>query len=91
MFKYSIILPCYNVSKYVTKCLESIIKNDMSSCEVLIIDDGSIDETIEKCRDFISQYSGGGITLQVLRLFLKKMPVYHLQGILEYDMLRENT
>lgn len=92
MLKYSLILPCYNVSKYILNCLESIVRNDMSSCEILLVDDGSTDDTIEKCRNFISQYSsGGGITLQVSRLFLKKMLVYHLQGILEYDMPKENT
>lgn len=79
MPKFSIILLCYNVSKYVINCLKSIIKNDMSSCEILVIDDGCTDDTIEKCRDFISQYFRGGITLQVLKLFLKKMQVYHLQ------------
>lgn len=42
-------------------CLESIIKNDISSCEILVINDGCTDDTIEKCRDFIRQhFSGGG-------------------------------
>lgn len=59
MLKFSIILSCYNVSKYVINCLKSIIKNDMSSCEILVIDDGCTDDTIEKCRDFISQYFRG--------------------------------
>lgn len=63
MPKFSIILPCYNVSKYVINCLKSIIKNDMSSCEILVIDDGCTDDTIEKCRDFISQYFRGGASL----------------------------
>ena len=81
MLKFSIILPCYNVSRYVINCLESIIKNDISSCEILVINDGCTDDTIEKCRDFIRQHfsGGGGIALQELRLFLKKMLVYHLR------------
>lgn len=59
MLRYSLVLPCYNVSKYIVLCLESIVKNDMSSCEILLIDDGSTDDTAEKCREFICRYSRG--------------------------------
>lgn len=80
MPRYSLILPCYNVSKYIVRCLESIIKNDMSSCEILLVDDGSSDDTVEKCRDFIRKKCGGGVTiLQGLKYYLKQMPAYHLQ------------
>ena len=60
MLKYSFILPCYNVSKYIVRCLDSIVRNDMSSCEILLVDDGSTDDTVEKCKEFIRRYSCGG-------------------------------
>lgn len=57
MLRYSLILPCYNVSKYILNCLESIFRNDVSSCEILLVDDGSNDDTVEKCKEFIRRYS----------------------------------
>lgn len=42
----SIIIPVYNVEKYIYECLESIIKQDFSDYEVIIIDDGSTDNTL---------------------------------------------
>jgi succinoglycan biosynthesis protein ExoA len=47
--KVSIIIPCYNEEKYVSKCLDSIIANDFSkeNLEILIYDGGSTDRTPE--------------------------------------------
>ena len=39
----SIIIPIYNTSKYLEKCLDSIRKQTYSNIEVLLIDDGSKD------------------------------------------------
>ncbi len=61
MLKYTFVLPCYNVSRYIINCLESIVRNDMSSCEILLVDDGSTDDTKwKKCREFMGKYSCGG-------------------------------
>ena len=43
--KVSIILPAYNVEKYLSKCIESIIKQTYKNIEIIIIDDGSTDNT----------------------------------------------
>ncbi|HAV4804452.1 TPA: glycosyltransferase, partial [Acinetobacter baumannii] len=51
----SIIIPAYNASKTICKTLESLIKQNRSDFEVLIIDDGSTDDTYEICRDYINQ------------------------------------
>ena len=56
MPRYSFVLPCYNVSKYISACLESIAQNDLSSCEILLVNDGSTDDTLEKCREFVQGY-----------------------------------
>ncbi|MCW1521115.1 glycosyltransferase family 2 protein, partial [Acinetobacter baumannii] len=45
----------YNASKTICKTLESLIKQNRSDFEVLIIDDGSTDDTYEICRDYINQ------------------------------------
>ena len=41
--KLSIIVPVYNVVKYIDECLNSIIKLYQSGIEVILVDDGSND------------------------------------------------
>ena len=41
----SVIVPCYNVEKYVDKCIASIIGQTYPNLEILLIDDGSTDRT----------------------------------------------
>ncbi len=43
----SVIIPCFNVEKYLEKCVESILNQSYSNLEVLLCDDGSTDETWE--------------------------------------------
>ena len=41
----SIIVPVYNVELYIKKCLESIIKQDLNDIEIIIVNDGSKDNS----------------------------------------------
>lgn len=50
--KVSIIVPVYNVEKYLEKCLESIIKQTYLNLEILIIDDGSTDNSLSICNQY---------------------------------------
>lgn len=47
MPKFSIIVPIYNSSKTIRILIESILAQDFNSYEVLLIDDGSIDESVK--------------------------------------------
>lgn len=50
--KFSIIIPTFNVEKYLSKCLESILLQTYSNYEIIIIDDLSLDKT----KDIIERY-----------------------------------
>jgi len=41
----TVIVPCYNVDKYVDKCISSIVNQTYSNLDILLIDDGSTDTT----------------------------------------------
>lgn len=43
--KVSIILPCYNMEKYLNRCVESILNNSYRPIEIILVNDGSIDAT----------------------------------------------
>lgn len=43
----TIAIPCYNHSKYVEYCLDSVLKQNYKNIEILIIDDGSSDNSVE--------------------------------------------
>lgn len=49
MSKISIIVPVYNTEKYIGNCIESILKQSEKDFELLLIDDGSEDQSVEIC------------------------------------------
>ena len=53
----SIITPMYNSEKFILKTIESVINQTYSNWELLLIDDGSIDNTIQIGEDFKQKYS----------------------------------
>lgn len=50
--KISIIVPVYNVEQYLTKCIESILAQNFTNFELLLINDGSMDASGEICDDY---------------------------------------
>ena len=55
MKKISVILPVYNVEKYVRKCLLSIVEQSYQNFEVLIVDDGSVDNFFKEIEDIVAE------------------------------------
>ncbi len=53
--KVSIIIPVYNVEKYIEKCLTSIEKQSYCDFEAIIIDDGSTDNSLVICEKFTAK------------------------------------
>lgn len=54
----SIIIPVYNVSAYIERCLQSVMRQTYGEIECLIVDDASPDDSIEKCERLIEAYKG---------------------------------
>ena len=50
--KFSIIIPIYNVDKYLKQCLNSAINQTYKNLEVICIIDGSNDNSLEICREY---------------------------------------
>lgn len=48
----SIIVPVYNIEKYIKKCVESILGQTYRNFEVLLVDDGSTDASKKYCEEF---------------------------------------
>ena len=53
----SIIVPIYNVEKYLRQCLDSIIAQTYQNFECLLINDGSPDNSADICREYVSKDS----------------------------------
>lgn len=51
----SIIIPVYNVEKYLYRCLNSIINNKEESIEIILINDGSKDNSHKICEEFANK------------------------------------
>lgn len=50
--KISIIVTVYNIKKYLTKCIESALKQDYTNLEIILVDDGSNDGSEKLCDEF---------------------------------------
>ena len=45
----SIIIPVFNVEKYLDECIESVLRQEYTNLEIILIDDGSTDSSSNKC------------------------------------------
>ena len=48
----SVIVPVYNVEKYLDRCVESIVNQTYKNLEIILVDDGSTDNCPQKCDDW---------------------------------------
>lgn len=55
MTKISVIVPVYNVEDYLGECLDSLITQTLSDIEIICINDGSTDNSLE----ILTNYSKG--------------------------------
>lgn len=53
----SVIVPIYNVEKYLPRCVESIINQEYKNLEIILVDDGSPDNCPQICDDYQKQDS----------------------------------
>lgn len=55
MCKVSIIMPVYNKEKYVERAIESVLKQTYKDIELIIVNDGSTDNSLNKCKKFVDE------------------------------------
>lgn len=57
MLKYSVIIPVYNVENYLPRCIDSLLAQNYADLEILLIDNGSKDQSGQICEDYAAQFS----------------------------------
>lgn len=53
---FSIVVPVYNVSKYLEQCVNSLLDQELADTEIILVDDGSTDNSGEICDLFAKRY-----------------------------------
>ncbi|MEH2143359.1 glycosyltransferase family 2 protein [Nostoc sp.] len=53
--KVSVIIPAYNTEAYIAKAIESALEQTLTDIEVIVVDDGSSDKTVEVLKSFTDQ------------------------------------
>ena len=50
--KVSIVVPIYNMQQYLEKCIQSLIEQSYRNIEIILVNDGSTDDSAEICRKY---------------------------------------
>ena len=52
--KVSVIIPVYNVEEYIEECLDSVVNKKLKEIEIIIVNDGTQDNSMKKIERFLS-------------------------------------
>ena len=52
----TVVIPVYNVEKYLNRCIESILLQEWKNYDILLVDDGSTDRSPQICDDYVKAY-----------------------------------
>lgn len=75
--KVSIIVPAYNVEKYIEKCLKSLLQQTLKEIEIIVINDGSTDNT----SSIISTFANADSRIRVINQENQKQGAARNRGI----------
>ena len=56
MPKVSVVVPVYNVDKYLERCLDSLVYQTLKDIEIVIVNDGSTDKSAEIIKKYVQSY-----------------------------------
>lgn len=56
MIKVSVIVPVYNVEKYIEKCLDSLVNQTLKEIEIIVVNDGSLDNSQDIIDKYVKKY-----------------------------------
>ena len=98
MPKVSIVVAVYNVEKYVSKCIESILKQTFTDFELLLVNDGSKDSSLSILKEYalkdlrieIIDKRNGGLSESVEFLRVNPCTFQKLRPSPEHNKTREN-
>ncbi|MBC5995845.1 glycosyltransferase [Romboutsia ilealis] len=52
----SVVVPVYNVEKYIRECILSLLKQTLKNIEIIVVNDGSTDRSIENIQDLVEKH-----------------------------------
>ena len=52
---FSVVIPVYNAEKYINRSVESILQQSFENFEVVLVDDGSADKSMELCEKLVQK------------------------------------
>lgn len=65
--KVSVIVPVYNAKNYLDRCMQHLLSQTLSDIEIILVDDGSTDDSLSICRTYAANANKiGGIFIQVI-------------------------
>ena len=56
MIKTSVIIPVYDTAEYLEECVESVLAQTQEGVEIILVDDGSTDGSLEMCEKYAASY-----------------------------------
>lgn len=65
--KVSVIVPVYNAKNYLDRCMQHLLSQTLSDIEIILVDDGSTDDSLSICRTYEANANKiGGVFIQVI-------------------------
>lgn len=66
MPRFSILIPVYNVERYLDSCLQSVLRQSLTDCEVIVVDDGSTDGSGDMLEGFREAFAQRGMAYTII-------------------------
>ena len=75
MVKVSIGVPVYNVEAYLRECLDSIMNQTFKDFEVIMVDDGSTDNSFDICQEYVARDRTNSLIYAIKRLICRNLKI----------------